>query len=314
MPHAHDNSIIISGEALPVIDMPIHDHWREAADRRGFDITARVADRYALALTCRQCGKLSRTRLFVLMHHQPRCSHCIEAAWRQEAAAAGLTFQRRDPASTAYAWYRLPCGHDARRQIGLITRVAAGETGLRCATCQEAVEAAEARAVGWELVGPDPAGDTNYREYRHISCSHQQRIARGNVKSQRFDCAGCGVTWTAAPSFIYLFRVLLPSGMRVLKLGFSKNPRSRLQHQLLGDGDLACHVLRVVAMPSGHDAIRTEKGLHTSLRRRFPDAVIDAKDFAGALTVVTEVYAEWLEAEIQQLLDGIEDDSDDDGA
>ncbi|MRX49472.1 GIY-YIG nuclease family protein [Paracoccus sp. S-4012] len=313
MHHSHDNSIIIAGEALPVIDMPIHDRWREAADRRGFDITARVADRYALALTCRRCGELSRTRLFVLMQHRPRCAHCIEAAWRQEAASAGLTFLRRDPGSTAYAWYRLPCGHDARRQIGLITRVAAGETGLRCATCQEAVEAAEAQAVGWELVGPDPKGDTNYRQYRH-ACGHQQRIARGNVRSQRFDCAGCGVTWTAAPSFIYLFRVLLPNGMRVLKLGFSRNPQSRLQHQLLGDRDLACHVLRVVAMPSGHDAIRTEKRLHARLRRRFPDAVIDAKDFAGALTVVTEVYAEWLEAEIQQLLDGIEEDSDDDGA
>ena len=84
---------------------------------------------------------------------------------------------------------------------------------------------------------------------------------------------GCGKSWTAAPSFLYLFRVLLPNGMRVLKLGFSRNPQSRLQHQLLSGRDLACQVLRVVAMPTGHRANCIEKRLHTRLRRAFPEAV-----------------------------------------
>lgn len=305
MPYTH--TLTIRGETLPIINAPIHDHWSETAQAKGFEIAARIQDRYHLAVACERCGQLSKTKLYVLMQHMPLCPSCLERAWNEEAEAAGVTFLRRDDSSTAYAWYRLRCGHEARRQIGLISRVARGETGLRCGTCHEAVEVAEAQAAGWELLGPDPEGDTNYRWYRHIGCGHEQRIARANLQTQRFDCAGCGTTWTAAPSHVYLFRILLPNGVRLLKLGMSRIPASRLHHQLLRHRDLVCHIRRILPVPSGHRALCEEKRLHSELRRDFPEAVIPASEFAEFLHVRSEVYAGWLEPEILKRLDELED-------
>lgn len=303
----YTDTLTVRGETLPIIHAVIHDHWSETALGKGFQIIARVKDRYHFAVECERCGELSKTKLYVLMQHMPLCPHCLETAWRQEAEAAGVTFLRRDANSTAYAWYRLPCGHDARRQVGLISRVARGETGLRCGTCHEAVEVAEAEAAGWALVGPDPKGDTNYRLYQHVSCGHEQRIARVNLQTQRFDCAACGTTWTAAPSHVYLFRILLPNGVRLLKLGMSRIPVSRLYHQLLRQRDLVGHICRIVPVPSGHRALREEKRLHSELHRDFPEAVIPASEFAEFLHVRSEVYAGWLEPEILKRLDELED-------
>lgn len=290
---------------LPAYRGPVHAHWIEAARRSGFEIRGRVRDRYHLALQCRSCGGLSAARIFVVMTARPLCRTCIDNRRADEARAAGLTLLHRDPTDRHYRHYRAPCGHELRRQTALVSRAAAGTTGFRCETCQAAREQAEALARGWVLLGSDPEGDVSYRLYRHENCGHRQRIARANIQSGRFSCGGCGVAWPAAESFIYVMRFTLPDGAPVLKLGFSRDPVSRLEYQLKRRPDLPAAILRTVAFSTGQAALRAEKKLHRKLQREAPEAVVPAGRFADVLKVSSEIYEMRMLARIEGLLDEI---------
>lgn len=284
-----NSSIIIMDEAYPIFDAPVHVHWAEAAGQKGFRIVARIQDRFHFALECAECGGLTKTKLFVLMNNQPLCQPCLEAAWSRTAEAAGLTFLNRDP-DRHYGWFRTECGHTVRRQIELVGRVADGTTGLRCEVCHSVIEAAEAKARGWRLLGQDPKGNPSYRMYRHDSCGHEQRIARVNLQSGRFGCGGCSEEWPAAPSFLYAMSFTLASGRQVVKLGFSRDPESRLFYQLRRDPRMAGEILRTVPMATGQTAINIEKALHRQLKRLHPDAVVDPSAWTGQLRIKTEIY------------------------
>ncbi|MFP7675519.1 GIY-YIG nuclease family protein [Marivita sp. S0852] len=280
--------------------------WTDEARKKRFDIVARVVDRLHLALQCKECGHINKTRLYTLMSATPLCQNCLEQAWKDDAIAADLMFLRRDPSNRHYGHYRLPCGHEIRRQFALIKRVAAGTTGLRCETCHAVSEAAEAEAQGWELLGPDLKGDPNYREFRHITCGHEQRIARSNIQTQRFSCGGCSLGWPAAPSFIYVMAFVTATGRELVKVGFSRNPKSRLHHQLKVDPEMPCTILRVVAVPTGQKAIILEKSLHKRLKRDHSDKVVNPSSFRNQIRVVSEIYDGSLAPVILEHLDRIE--------
>ena len=147
----------------PVFHGPVHAHWREMAAAKGFDLIARINDRYHLHLRCRTCGGGFTAKLFTLMRHQPLCPHCLAARRSAVAATAGVTFLGPDPDRRGYGRFRAPCSHVLARQFELIERVAKGATGLRCETCHAHREASEARRFGWERLGYCPAGRPNYR-------------------------------------------------------------------------------------------------------------------------------------------------------
>lgn len=278
-----------AADPLPIHDGEIHAHWQETATRKGFDITGRILDRYHLALRCHSCGHSHASRIYTLTQAQPQCPACLLARLEAEAEAAGLIHLGRDPGARHYSRYRADCGHVIRRQHEMIRRMAAGETGFRCETCHAALERAEARRRGWILVGPDPQGHPTYRLYRH-GCGHVQRVARANMQSGRFDCAGCGQGWAAAPSYLYAMRFTLENGRELVKLGYSRDPESRLTHQLLIDRRIPARILRVVPVPTGHQAICIEKGLHSNLRREHPEAVVDPACWRGRIRVGSEIY------------------------
>lgn len=285
---------------------PIAPQWKEAAKAKGFAITGRIRDRYHLGLSCDVCGHVQASRIYTLMSAQPQCPACMIARLEQDAAAAGLAHLGRDANSRHYSHYRAPCGHTLRRQHEIVRRTAAGATGLRCETCHAASEASEAQARGWELIGPDPQGDPNYRLYAHADgCGAAQRIARANMQSNRFECAGCGEGWAASQSYLYAMRFTLPSGQELVKLGYSRDPDSRLVHQLQIDRDMPCEVLRRVPMRTGHDAICAEKPLHAKLRARHPQSVVDPKVYRDKIRVRSEIYDASLTQDVLALLDGI---------
>lgn len=281
--------IDLSQEGLQIINMPIPDRWHDLARRKGMTIIARVQDRFHLALACDACGRPSKHKIFALRACQPQCPHCLEAQWQADAERAGLTCLRRDPENNMYNWYRAPCGHELRRQPDRMRQIAAGKNSARCETCHTAREAAEAEARGWSLIGSDPEGDASYRLYEH-SCGHRQRIARGNLQTGRFSCASCGECWSAAPSWLYLLRLTLPDYGPVVKLGYSRDPHSRMRHQLGITADLDCELITRIPMPTGHDAIRTEKGLHKKICRTYPQAMVPPEIIAQHLRLVSEVY------------------------
>lgn len=293
--------------ALPVVDIPLPPHWCAIARAKGYEIAGRVRDRLHLALRCTRCDTVSLAKVFTLRTAQPLCPNCLRTERARAAAGAGAEFRRRDPEDTRYAFYALPCGHEVRRQFGRIARAAVGATGLRCDTCHAQGLDAEANRWGWMLHGPDPEGDPRYRLYAHAAggCGHVQRIARANMISGRFGCARCGEGWASAESAIYLMRFDLPDFGRVVKLGFSRNPGSRLDHQLRGHRDLTATLLRIVPMASGRLALCTERRMHAELRSTYPEAVVPPAIYRGIIRVGSEVYAARLQPVIEAMLDRV---------
>lgn len=285
-------------------DRPIPATWLQTAHAKGIDVLRRVRDKYHIELGCRTCETPFVCKAYVLMHNRPNCPTCQMSRWHWEAERAGARLLRRDDHHRHFAHYRLRCGHEVRRQIAQVRRSAHGHTAIGCEHCQVQREAAAAKARGWQLIGADPVHGSNYRRYRH-SCGHQQSIAVANMVTGRVGCSGCGDSWMSQKSFIYLFDLRDPGGQPFVKLGYSKDPLSRLHHQLeLAEGAHG-EVLRSVAIKTGHAAVRLEKAMHAKLRRGFPAAVVPAGAL-GWIKVTSEIYHSGLAPHIHNLLDDLE--------
>lgn len=294
--------------ATQTFPLTIHAHWRDAAASKGFEILKRIRDRYHLLLRCRNCGATHMSKVLVVMNNRPICPHCIEHRWQADAKAAGLKWAGRDPKSRHHGFYIADCGHRLRRQFELVKRAAEGICDLRCEFCHSRKEQEEAAAQRWELIGPDPNRNQNYRLYRHQTCGHEQRIARVNMQTGRFGCGNCGDDWPAAPSYLYAMQFKLPNGAQLVKLGFSRNPDSRLRHQLMKDHSVDAQILKTVRMASGQLALQTEKRLHARLKATFPESIAPPDLYAGSINVRSEIYFADVTAEIVRMLDEIATD------
>ncbi|WP_028095528.1 hypothetical protein [Pseudodonghicola xiamenensis] len=288
---------------------PIHRHWRDLANEKGFDLVKRIRNKDHIALKCHRCGALTAQKLYTMRKAQPACAACQHTSIETNARIAGLSFLGYDPEKRHRGLFRAPCGHEVVRQFGLVQRIVEGRCRLRCETCHSAKEQEEATVRGWKLLGADPQGNQNYRLYRH-ACGAEQRIARANMQSGRFGCHGCGATWSAAQSYLYAIRLELPTGLRVMKLGFSRDPHSRLQHQLLLKPGIQAELLQTIQQASGHAAMCREKALHRKLKTEHPDAPVPAEHFRDWLSVKTEIYGIELERIILEHLNAIPEDCD----
>lgn len=198
-------------------DGPIYDHWKAFAQKKGFDLVKRIRDKDHVALQCHHCGALTSQKVYTLRSAQPACAACKHLSIEDTAQKAGLAFLEYDPENCTLGIYRAACGHKVSHQFGQIERIAQGLCNLRCETCHAGKKAAEAKARGWELLDDDPEENPNYRLYRH-HCGHQQRVARANMQTGRFQCSDCGEGWFSGKSAIYAIRLALPTGLRVVKL------------------------------------------------------------------------------------------------
>ncbi|WP_417809485.1 GIY-YIG nuclease family protein [Thioclava sp.] len=307
-PHAPAPKTLIIGDVeYPIYNGTIHAHWADAATAKGYRILARVKNKDHLALECATCGGVHISRHSVVLNANPECPHCIKARWRAKSNAAGLKMLRRDPKHRHYAFYRAPCGHELRRQFTFVERVARGEVAHRCEICLKHREQAEAKAQGWERIGADPKGKDNYRLYRHADgCGATARVARVNMQTGRFTCPGCGESWSTEPSYLYAMRFELKPGKFVIKLGYSRDPESRLQHQLARSRDLPRVLLRKIPMRSGRYAQLMEKRLHKRLERRYPAELVPRHEFINLLKVKSEIYRPNLETVILRELKRLE--------
>lgn len=286
-------------------DAPVPQAWDRMAERKGFLINRRIRDRYHVALECRTCGAHTAQKTYTLRTAQPRCGGCATAGQQTRAQDAGLVLLHRDPEDRHYGIFRAECGHIVRRQFAFIHRMQRGDTDLRCATCLVAREAKEARHHGWTRLGPDPQNRQNYRLYRH-ACGHTQSIAAVNMRWGQCDCAHCGGSWGARPSFLYLAQIRFPhDGLTVVKFGYSAHPNKRFRHQLGLPGSAQVTFLRLLPMPSGHAACTVERPANTALARTHPDAVVPPSLYAGLINVVSEIYWPELLPEINRVLDRI---------
>ncbi|BAQ71283.1 hypothetical protein NHU_04163 [Rhodovulum sulfidophilum] len=287
-------------------DAPIPAHWRTIAHEKGFRIDRRIRDRNHVVLECRSCGGQTAQKLHTLRSAHPDCGACQNRHVTETAAAAGLVFLGYHPEDRHAGIYRAACGHRITRQFELVDRMARGEVSARCGTCLRAREETEAQRAGWERIDHDPEGNSNYRLYRH-RCGHEQRIARVNMFWQQCDCGGCGESWSARQSTIYLVRIGC-GGHEVLKLGFSAHPEKRFRYQLGLPRKARLEPLRMVHIRTGNVACRLEKAAHAWLRRRFPDAVVPRAEYQAFLNVSSEIYRPALLPELLRLMDRLADE------
>ena len=273
---------------------PVPEQWHAIAEEKGFRIHDRVGDRYHLILECHRCGGHTLQKAFVLRTANPICGACQSAREEKAAEDCGFELLGRNDDKYLYRQYRMPCGHILTRQAGSIERLrrkgkAEGLSGFRCPTCHAQQLAAMAKERGWALIGPDPEGNSNYRLYRH-GCGNLQRIAIANMMTGRFGCSGCGECWSAAPSAIYVMAFDVEDEGNFIKIGYSRDPVSRLRHQL----DLAPYVkarlLHRIPIATGHLAQKTEKALHAAIAKAHPGHVVAPADFRHWINVRSEIY------------------------
>lgn len=264
--------------------------WHQLARERGYTYFGRdPRKRGNVYLRCSACTNLMYVHTHVLRTAQPECTACWLSDMAREAAAAGLEFVERHPTDSHRGIYRARCGHLLDRQRGFIQRVGLGEVDVRCSECFEGSIAAIACDQGWELVGLSEQGNSEYRKFRH-QCGHEQDIAIGNLRTQRFACNGCGGSWAAEASFLYVCRFDLPKSRgSFVKLGMSKNPTSRLRYQMGIAGDIHAQILQEISMESGSTALRAEKRLHALLKAELPQCVVPASEL-NWIGVRSEVY------------------------
>lgn len=304
--HVPHRSRQVSASVWVDFKRAVPEEWKAIAQGKGFRIHHRIRDRYHLALECVICGSLTAQKVFTLRSAQPRCGGCAEAEQVAQARTAGLTFLRRDRKDRHYALYRAKCGHVVKRQFEFVGRLAAGLTDVQCGRCLIELEKDEARKQGWQRLRRDRAGNPNYRQYRH-HCGQVQRIARANLQWGQCDCARCGKTWAAKPSFIYLLGLEFTDGApRLIKLGYSKHPIKRWRHQLKLPKSAKVEVIRVVSMPTGHEACGAELAAHAALLLRHPELAVPHEVYADVLNVSSEIYWPFAEGVIHTLLDEIE--------
>lgn len=287
-------------------DNPMNKSVVAASALKGFIAVSRLKKHGYYALRCIECGEILRARHSVILNCQPTCKSCLARKHRIAATDAGLRLLRRDPDSRHHAIFLGECGHEIRREFDLVQRTARGEAGVRCEICLAEGHKAMAKARGWDLIGPDPAGRVGYRLFRHHACGCEQPVAVANMQSGRFGCGGCGTAWPASRSSLYLMRFELQGNVTALKLGFSRDPESRLTYQLLSGLETPGCLLRMVAMPSGAAAIRAEKAAHRRIRAAMPEAVLPQNLYRGQIRVKSEIYDPVALPLISAMLDEIE--------
>ncbi|WP_324753175.1 GIY-YIG nuclease family protein [Roseovarius sp. Pro17] len=285
--------------------------WHTIAERKGYRIDRRVRDKDHVALECHSCGAHTAHKVFTLRSARPACGGCREAQMRGNAAKAGFILVARDEEDRHYATYRLPCGHEARLQLGRLQLLATegpapDHDGFHCETCHQERLQQTAAKWGWRVVGPDLDGSANYRQLAHEACGFDQRVAIANLETGRFGCGGCGESWMTAESWVYLMRFGVPGLGGFIKLGYSRNPQSRLRYQLRLRSDVEAELIDEVPMPSGHVALRLEKALHRQLKADHADKVIPRAELTGWINVTSEIYAAEAEPVIRRMLDAIE--------
>jgi len=307
-------------EVWQIFPTDIPEHWHEFAKDKGYEIVRRVRDKNHIVLECQTCGGMTAHKVYTLRSTKPECAACQYDRTIEWAKAAGLIFLGYHPIDRHQGFFRAPCGHELIRQFEFVERCAKGTATPRCEACHAAKEQEEATTRGWNLIGPDPQNDPSYRLYRHI-CGHGQRVARANMQTGRFCCEECGEGWSSAPSYIYAMRFVFPDGTQVVKLGFSRDPQSRLHYQLkrsagaksagTNSSEIDGELLRQVPMQSGHLALCVEKRLHAEIKRTYPGAALPVERFDTWLRVKSEIYVAELEPVILAMLRRLHGDARD---
>ena len=282
------SAVLVDGASHPVFPLAPDPSWPGIARSKGFDLVARVTDRYRCVLRCHVCGTSAVVRVNVLRDHQPLCHRCIYNRRAAAARALGAELIAADASSRHYGHYRLRCGHVVRRQYLRVEKAAAGEHAIDCESCREIRYGTEAKAFGWTLDGPARGRRQGYRSYRH-GCGHRQDVSIGNMAWGDASCGACAQNWARKPSYIYLFRIDLP-GLTVVKLGYSARPAKRLRHQLGIARGVRVEILRVMLLASGNAAVREESACHRAMRMRHSHLIVPKSMFGDAINTQGEIY------------------------
>lgn len=276
----------------------ITERIQKEAEETGLKIIGKDGTKYKYLLPCGHT-KVIGTR-FVKTGGW-RCTECYENKIKQSALEFGFEYIG---ASTKGPHYRLcrviDCGHYKDVQVHDITgRPCKGV----CKECIEIKHRREAEHFDLELIGQAENCDPNYRKYKMNCCGGLQDIMVTHVRRGNFNCQHCGNSFMDTESFLYIIKMQYENS-NWLKFGFSKDVEKRIKDYGLIDGVLT-NVHRVVKVPTGRFAIKTEKSIH----KLFKSYKIESEEMKKYFSVsgFNECYSTNVMSLLEQELNKVEE-------
>lgn len=135
-----------------------------------------------------------------------------------------------------------------------------------CAICQTQKFKEEAEQVGLEYLGPSESVKDKKQAHKYLAeCGHTIISKTGHIRTGHWTCRECNSGYLDQPNKLYLFKIKT-KGFEFLKVGYSKKPEHR-KYDYKTDKDATFELIRVVAIPTGRQAITVENDLHKKYKR-----------------------------------------------
>lgn len=205
---------------------------------------------------------------------QTTCKTCYRNSLQKYAEESDITlFEDID---TYYIKIKFnKCGHFKEALKMQIPR-----KNLVCRVCQEEQFKNEAVEQGIELLG---AGKGSYRTYK-LPCGCIRELRPSHVRESRWECDVCEDSHFVKPSIVYLLKMKATDGKEWLKLGYSRDVKSRISgYGFKG----SVETLKVLHFSTGKESMAFEKSIHKQFRDKLiPKSVMKSYMANGS----TECY------------------------
>lgn len=186
-----------------------------------------------------------------------KCPICADSTFKERLAHIGLT--PTDNVQGRNRTYVInKCGHSIVLRTDEIAKGC-----VTCSVCNDIEFKEKVESFGLELTSENTK--SGYRIFK-LPCGCVQELGMFSAKIGRWNCRNCNETHYDKESSIYLIKFSCES-FEWLKLGFSKNIDSRLNHYKMRKG---CHsnLIETVSFDTGHEALKEEKKLHSIYKDR----------------------------------------------
>lgn len=158
---------------------------------------------------------------------KPECLPCLEALWRREASAIGLTYLGPPKSGKcSRKHYRLACG--CTRDISIAD---VRNNIVRCQECYTKVFVKEAKAHGHDFIRRATPEEQNSASscalYKLGCCGHKQIVSYHSMRFNKFVCHGCYESRAEKPHITYIKLLTNSQGACIVKIGHSWDSKER---------------------------------------------------------------------------------------
>ena len=165
------------------------------------------------------------------------------------------------------------CKHE---KVVTLTNLKTGS--FSCSICLTEKFKAEALEANLTYISPEDttvSGEKKRHKYL-ANCGHTILSKTSHIRLGHWTCRECNSGYLDRPNKLYVFKIKT-KGFEFIKLGYSQKPEYR-KYDYKTDPDVVFDLVKVVALPTGRDAIIIENTLHKKYKHwNYPSKMM--KDF-----------------------------------